>query len=95
MTKSGSDITPEEALRYALGLSASVVISGMDSLEILRKNLAVADEFQPMTDDEIAALLERSRPFAPQGTFEPFKTTHAYDGAEGRKVRDYPLDAAS
>ncbi len=95
VTKSGSDITPEEALRYALGLSASVVISGMDSLEILRKNLAVADDFQPMTDDEIAALLERSRPFAPEGTFEPFKTTHAYDGAEGRKVRDYPLDAAS
>ena len=95
VTKSGSDITPEEALRYALGLSASVVISGMDSLEILRKNLAVADDFQPMTDDEIAALLERSRPFAPKGTFEPFKTTHAYDGAEGRKVRDYPLDAAS
>lgn len=95
VTKSGSDITPEEALRYALGLSASVVISGMDSLEILRKNLAVADDFQPMTDDEIAALLERSRPFAPKGTFEPFKTTHAYDGAEGRKIRDYPLDAAS
>lgn len=93
--KSGSDITPEEALRYALGLPASVVISGMESLEILRSNMAVADDFEPMTDEETAALLERSRPYAPEGTFEPFKSTRAYEGGEGRKVHNYPLDAAT
>ncbi len=95
VVKSGSDITPEEALRYALGLPASVVISGMDSLEVLRSNLAVADDFEPMIEGEITALLERSKPYAPEGVFEPFKTSHAYDGAEGRVVHDYPLDAAS
>lgn len=95
LQKSGCDITPEEALRYALGLEASVVISGMDSLDILHRNMAVADDFVPMSDEEIAVLLERSKPYAPHGTFEPFKTSHAYDGAEGRRAHDYPLDAAS
>lgn len=93
--KSGSGITPEEALRYALGLPASVVISGMDSLQILRSNMAVADDFEPLSGEEITALLERSKPFAPDGMFEPFKTSHAYDGAEGRKDHDYPLNVAS
>lgn len=93
--KSDSGITPEEALRYALGLPASVVISGMDSLQILRSNMAVADDFEPLSGEEITALLERSKPFAPDGMFEPFKTSHAYDGAEGRKDHDYPLNVAS
>lgn len=93
--RSGSDISPEEALRYALGLPASVVISGMTSLEMLRSNMAVAEAFEPMSEAEVASLLERSRPFAPEGTFEPFKTSHDFDGVEGRKDHDYPRDAAS
>ncbi|HEV2128341.1 MAG TPA: aldo/keto reductase [Thermomicrobiales bacterium] len=92
--RSGSDITPEEALRYSLGLPASVVVSGMESVEILRKNMAVADEFVPYSEEELDALLERARPDAEAGEFEPFKTSHAYDGAEGRKDHNYPLDAA-
>lgn len=93
--RSGSDITPEEGLRYALGLPVSVVISGMDSLDVLRKNMAVADDFTPFDELEHDALLERARRFADDGEFEPFKTSHAYDGAEGRIVHDYPVDAAS
>jgi predicted aldo/keto reductase-like oxidoreductase len=92
--KSGSDIRPEEGLRYSLGLPVSVVVSGMDSLEVLRKNMAVADDFTPYGDDEIDALLERARPQGEQGRYEPFKSSHAYDGAEGRKDHNYPLDAA-
>ncbi len=92
--KSGSDILPEEGLRYSLGLPVSVVVSGMDSLEVLRKNMAVADDFTPYGEHEIDALLERARPLGEQGRFEPFKSSHAYDGAEGRKDHNYPLDAA-
>jgi uncharacterized protein len=92
--RSGVGITPEEGLRYSLGLPASVVVSGMESLEILRKNIAVADDFVPYTDGELDALLERARQHAQSGEFEPFKTSHAFDGGEGRKVHGYPLDAA-
>jgi len=95
LQRSGAGITPEEALRYSLGLPVSVVVSGMDSLEILRKNMAVADDFEPYDEHELDDLLERARAFSGEGEFEPFKSSHAYDGAEGRKVHNYPLDAAS
>jgi predicted aldo/keto reductase-like oxidoreductase len=95
LQRSDAGITPEEALRYSLGVPVSVVVSGMDSLEILRKNMAVADDFAPYEESELDDLLERARRFADGGEFEPFKSSHAYDGAEGRKVHDYPLDAAS
>lgn len=95
LQRSGAGITPEEALRYSLGLPVSVVVSGMDSLEILRKNMAVAEDFEPYDEHELDDLLERARAFSGEGEFEPFKSSHAYDGAEGRKVHNYPLDAAS
>ena len=94
LQRSEAGITPEEALRYALGLPVSVEISGMDSLEILRKNMAVADDFTPFSEEERDALLARAASLAEAGEFEPFKSSHAYDGAEGRKDHNYPLDAA-
>jgi predicted aldo/keto reductase-like oxidoreductase len=92
--ESGVNISPEEALRYALALPVSTVISGMDSVEILRKNMAVANDFEPFGEQEHDELLERARQFAEEGRFEPFKSSHAYDGAEGRRVHDYPVEAA-
>lgn len=92
--RSGVGITPEEGLRYSLGLPASVVVSGMESLDILRKNIAVADEFVPYSDEELDDLLDRAQQHAGTGEYEPFKTSHAYDGDEGRKAHGYPLDAA-
>ena len=94
LQRSEAGITPEEALRYALGLPVSVEISGMDSLEILRKNMAVADDFTPFGEEECDALLAHAASLAEGGEFEPFKSSHAYDGAEGRKDHNYPLDAA-
>jgi aryl-alcohol dehydrogenase-like predicted oxidoreductase len=89
----GLDITPEEALRYALGLPVATVVSGMDSLEVMRKNIAVADDFAPLTDAERAALLERSAPHAAGAVAEPFKSTRKFDAAPGRKANGYPLNA--
>ena len=43
-------VLPEDALRYALSLPVASLVSGIDSLEILRKNLAIARGFQPLTD---------------------------------------------
>ncbi|MBA2276591.1 MAG: aldo/keto reductase [Chloroflexia bacterium] len=84
-------ITPTEGLRYALSLPVATVVSGMPSLDVLRANLAVAGDFTPLSDHERGGLLARSRPFAPEGEFEPFKTSHDYDGKEGRIAHDYPL----
>src|SRR6476620_7594940 len=45
--RSGSDITPQEALRYAMSLPVATVVSGMESLEILNQNLEIARNFTP------------------------------------------------
>src|SRR5437899_7707520 len=42
-------VTAEEALRYAMSLPVATTISGIDSLAVLRQNLAVARRFTPMT----------------------------------------------
>ena len=43
---------PERALRYALGLPLSTVIVGMETMAQLEQNLAVAESFTPLSDEE-------------------------------------------
>jgi aryl-alcohol dehydrogenase-like predicted oxidoreductase len=42
----------ERALRYTLGLPISTTIVGMESMDQLKKNLAVAENFTPLSDEE-------------------------------------------
>jgi aryl-alcohol dehydrogenase-like predicted oxidoreductase len=39
-------------LRYALGLPVSTVIVGMESMAQLEQNLAIAESFTPLSDEE-------------------------------------------
>lgn len=72
--------TPVECLQYALSLPTSVVITGIDSMAILKQALDVAKAFKPLTQTETAKLLARTKTAAMKGTFERFKTTNAFDG---------------
>ena len=89
MVTSGA-ITPNEGLRYAMSLPVGTTISGIDSLNVLEQNLAVARGFTPMTDAEMAALRERCRMLAADGRYEKFKSTKFYDGDLGREQHGYP-----
>jgi predicted aldo/keto reductase-like oxidoreductase len=93
--KSGATITPEEALRYALSQPVATVISGMNTLEVMHANLEIARGFVPLSDAEQADILSRTKAAAGAGEFEPFKSSHDYDGAEGRKAHNYPLKGAA
>jgi len=73
-------VTPTECLHYALSLPTSVVITGIDSLEILDQAFAAADSFHPWSDDEREVLLRKTRAAAAKGEFEPFKTSSIFDG---------------
>src|SRR5215203_82375 len=42
----------EDALRYAMSLPVATTISGIDSLRVLKQNLAVASDFKPFTKDQ-------------------------------------------
>jgi aryl-alcohol dehydrogenase-like predicted oxidoreductase len=79
-----------EALRYAMSLPVATTISGIDSLAVLRQNLAVARGFRPMTAQEREALERRCRPAAGDGHLELYKSTMKYDGDLGRKLHGLP-----
>ena len=73
-------VPPVDCLRYALNLPTSVVITGCDSLRILQQALDVVKNFKPLSQTEVAALLEKSAQAAQDGQFEGYKTTHNFDG---------------
>jgi len=70
---------PEECLRYALSLPTSVVITGCDSMRILRQALEVAGSFEPLTTEQRGKLLARTREAAQAGKYERYKTTGQFD----------------
>jgi predicted aldo/keto reductase-like oxidoreductase len=72
-------VTPPECLRYALSLPTSVVITGIDSMKILQQALDVLRGFQPMSQEEVSALLAKTAPVAAQGKYELFKTSEHFD----------------
>ena len=73
-------VSPTECLLYALNLPTSVVITGVDSMEILDQACEAARTFQPLSDPELTALLSKTAKAAARGEFEPFKTSSIFDG---------------
>jgi aryl-alcohol dehydrogenase-like predicted oxidoreductase len=71
---------PLEALRYGLTQPVSVVITGIDRMEILDQAIEAARTFKPMSKDEVASLLARTKDAASDGKFELFKTSNNFDG---------------
>ena len=72
-------VTPIECLHYAMNLPTSVVITGMDSMEILEQAFEAARTFKPLSEAEVKALLARTAKAAAHGQFEPFKTSSIFD----------------
>lgn len=83
-------ITPQEALRYAMSLPVTTTVSGIDSLQVLRQNLAVAQGFKPMNTEQLQAVRDKFARYAADGRFELYKTSKKYDGAPGREQHGFP-----
>jgi aryl-alcohol dehydrogenase-like predicted oxidoreductase len=73
-------VSPVECLHYAMSLPISVVITGIDSMAVLRQDLKAVRSFRPLSSDQVAALLRRTAAAAAEGRFEPFKTDTHFDG---------------
>jgi predicted aldo/keto reductase-like oxidoreductase len=72
-------VTAIECLHYALNLPTSVVITGIDSMEILDQALEAVRTFQPMDEQQVRSLLAKTAQAASRGEFEPFKTSSIFD----------------
>jgi len=72
-------VSPIECLHYALNLPTSVVITGIDSLEILDQAFDAARTFRPMDASAVASLLAKTAGPGAEGKYELFKTSTQYD----------------
>jgi aryl-alcohol dehydrogenase-like predicted oxidoreductase len=91
-------VTPLECLHYAMNLPTSVVITGIDSMEILEQAFEAVRTFRPLSEPEVKSLLAKTAPAGGRGEFEPFKTTSIFDstaynhdwlGEEPPRVREF------
>ncbi len=65
-------LTMREAMYYSLSLPVSTVIIGCDSIQQLEENLALARDFTPFSEQQMAALTERAAPVSKQALFFRF-----------------------
>ncbi len=72
-------VTPIECLHYALKMPSSVVITGIDTREILDQAIEAARTYQQVSDQQIEAILGKTRQAAAAGDWELFKTSTAFD----------------
>jgi aryl-alcohol dehydrogenase-like predicted oxidoreductase len=72
-------VTPIECLHFAMNLPTSVVITGVDSVEILDQAFEAASTFRPLSDAQVKALLAKTEKAASRGEFEPFKISSIFD----------------
>jgi uncharacterized protein len=84
--------TAEELLRYSMSLPVATTISGVEKIEILEQNLRIAQNFTPMTPQEMQALRDRAKQYAGDGRFELYKTSIKFDNPEARIAHNFPLD---
>jgi len=83
--------TVEELWRYVIALPITTVISGMESLELLRDNLRMARELKPMTPTEMEEICKRTTAVAQTGEYELYKISRAYDSITGKKLHGIPF----
>ena len=72
-------VTAAECLRYAMSLPTSVVITGIDSMDVLKHHLEAVKTFEPLTEEQTAELLKKTAEAAADGKFELFKTSNPFD----------------
>ena len=85
-------LSAEEALRYAMSLPVTTTITGIDSLEVLRQNLDIARNFNPMSAQEMDELRDRCKQYAADGRYELYKLSLKFDNPEARLAHGFPLD---
>ncbi len=85
-------VSAEEMLRYAMSLPVATTISGMESPDVLRKNIALAQAFKPMTAAEMVVVRDKCREAAGDGRFELYKTSLKFDNPHARLTHDFPVD---
>lgn len=81
--------TAEEAIRFALSQPVAAVVVGIDSMDVLKKDVAIVRNFKPVEGEELTALLAKVKPHAGDGRHERFKSTIDFDGVYHRQQHGF------
>jgi hypothetical protein len=85
-------LTVEECLRWALSEPVSVHVVGLLSMEQLKEAVRIGRAFKPLTAEERAGLLARTREEAGDGRYELFKSTKMFDSRHHRELHGFRPD---
>jgi len=77
--------TVEEALHYALSQEIASLVVGIDSMEVLKQDLAIARAFKPLSERNLRQLVDKVKQVAGDGRHERFKSTQFFDGPYHQK----------
>lgn len=83
--------TAEECLRFAMSQDVAAVVSGIDSMDVLKKNIAIARNFKPLQGEELQTVLAKVKPHAGDGRHERFKSTIDFDGPYHQKQHGFAI----
>jgi aryl-alcohol dehydrogenase-like predicted oxidoreductase len=72
-------VSAEDALSYAMSLPVVTTISGIDSMKVLKQNVAIADRLEPLSRAQMERIRHKVAAFA------------EHDGDEGRGQHGFPL----
>jgi len=88
---STTSLTVEECYNFALSLPVSTLVMGMNTMDHLKQDVALARNFKPLSAAQMTALEARCKGEAEDGRFELYKSTSLFDGPHHRKQHSFPL----
>jgi len=63
-----------QAISYALSMPIHTLVSGMDSVEVLKENIETARKWKPLTEEERKQMLRKVARQSEDGNLEHYKT---------------------
>ena len=84
-------LTAQQCRRYALTLPISTLVRGIQSLENLAQDLAIARDFAPMAAAEQQELLSSVEEEAGDGRYEYSKSTQLFDSKDHRQQPGFTI----
>ncbi len=83
-------VSAKDALTYALSLPVATVVSGIDTMKVLKQNVSIARGFDPLSSRLMDMMRRRVSNAAADGRFELYKISAAFEGEETRRVHGLP-----
>lgn len=87
----GLKLSAQQCRRYALSQSISTLVCGIESMDNLEQDVAIARDFTPMSEAEQEELLAAIATESGDGRYEWFKSTQHYDSQYHREQHGFPV----